>query len=433
VRPRRLALPNRKKSKMIQSRWNEQDEKRLVEGKQSSTGRDLALRIYSAQLIGADADLVLHGGGNTSVKLTMIADDGQPLDVIHIKGSGHDLATIDLAGMPAVRAQPLEKFRNLDRLDDLEMVAGLRHNLLDPNAPTPSLEALLHAYLPGRYVDHTHSTAALVIANQPDAAELATQIYGDRLAIVPYVMPGFELSVAADKIFRRAPADCEGLFLVNHGLFTQGETARQSYDRMIAAVSAAEAFLEKRGIVVGPTEAHESGHDSAAAPLMALLHEAVAPLGLTHLRFCSTPTLRAYSRLPDLAEITGRGTATPDHVIRTKPFPLILAKDASMADVTTGLEKYARRYQDYFERNLALSDEPKVMLDPFPRVVVVPGLGAVGIGHTAAAASIVGDLVEQTSRVIVAAEALGRYSPIKEAQLFQMEYWSLEQAKLRKG
>lgn len=418
---------------MTQSRWNEHDESRLTDAMHTKAERDLALRIYSARLIGADPDLVLHGGGNTSVKLTVADADGQPLDVIHIKGSGHDLATIGAAGMPAVRAAPLEQFRNLDRLDDLEMVAGLRNSLLDPTAPTPSLEALLHAYLPGRYVDHTHSTAALVIANQPDAADLAAQVYGDQLAVVPYVMPGFELSVAADRIFRRAPAGSEGLFLVNHGLFTQGETARQSYDRMIAAVGAAETFLAKRGIVVGLPETHDARYDAAAAPLLAIVRNALAPHGLAHLRFLSTASLRAYSLLPDLAEISARGTATPDHVIRTKPFPLILGAGATEADVATALKGYAQRYQAYFERNLALSDEEKIMLDPFPRVILVPGLGAFGIGHTAAAAGIVGDLVEQTARVILAAEALGRYRPINEAQLFQMEYWSLEQAKLRKS
>lgn len=417
---------------MMQSRWNEQEETRLTTEARSDAERDLALRIYSARLIGGDPDLVLHGGGNTSVKLTVAGDDGQPLDVIHIKGSGHDLATIGAAGMPAVYAAPLEKYRNLDRLNDLDMVAGLRRNLIDPAAPTPSLEALLHAYMPGRYVDHTHSTAALVIANQPDAAALAAQIYGDRLTVVPYVMPGFELSIAADRAFRRAPASSEGLFLVNHGLFTQGETARQSYMRMINAVRAAEAFLADRGIVVGPPETHDPEHDAAAAPVWALLQEVLAPNGLAHVQFCSTPSLRAYSALSDLAAISARGTATPDHVIRTKPFPLILAKDANEEDVAAALDDYAQRYRTYFDRNLALSDEPKTMLDPFPRMVLVPGLGAFGIGSNPIAAGIVVDLAEQTARIILAAEALGRYRPLSEAQLFQMEYWSLEQAKLKK-
>ncbi|KKB76870.1 hypothetical protein VW29_19420 [Devosia limi DSM 17137] len=417
----------------MQSRWNEQEEIRLTTEARSDAERDLALRIYSARLIGEDPDLVLHGGGNSSVKLTVTGADGQPQDVIHIKGSGHDLATIGAEGMPAVYAAPLEEFRTLDRLSDLDMVAGLRRNLIDPAAPTPSIEALLHAYMPGRYVDHTHSTAALVIANQPDAAELAARIYGDQLTVVPYVMPGFELSIAADRVFRRAPAGSEGLFLVNHGLFTQGETARQSYLRMIDAVRAAETFLADCGIVVGPPEAHEPGYDAGAAPVRALLQDALAPNGLAHVQFCSTPSLRTYSALPDLAEVSARGTATPDHVIRTKPFPLILERGANKEKLTAALDDYAQRYRAYFDRNLALTDEPKTMLDPFPRTVLVPGLGAFGIGNTAVAAGIVVELAEQTARIILAAEALGRYHPLSEAELFQMEYWSLEQAKLKKG
>lgn len=417
---------------MTRSRWNAQDEKRLTQHIETDAERDLALRIYSTRLIGSDPDLVLHGGGNTSVKLTVADAAGHPMDVIHIKASGHDMATIGAAGMPAVRAAPLEEFRNLDHLDDLDMVAGLRRNLLDPTAPTPSLEALLHAYLPGRYVDHTHATAALVIANQPNAAELAEQIYGSQLALVPYVMPGFELSIAADRVFRAAPAQTEGLFLVNHGLFTQGATARESYDRMMNAVSAAEAFLAKRGIIIPGPEMHETDHEAQASHMAAELRALLQMYGLTDLEFRSTPSIRAYSLLPNLAEISARGTATPDHVIRTKPFPLILQQDATPTDIAEALAGYSERYRAYFNRNAALSDEPKTMLDPMPRVVLVPGLGAFGIGNSAAAATIVSDLVEQTARVILAAETLGRYAPLGQADLFRMEYWSLEQAKLRK-
>lgn len=423
---------------MTSDGWNDAEAEGFAAGAISAADRDLALRLYSCRLIGADPDLVLHGGGNTSVKLSRLQHDGSLEHIIYIKGSGRDLATIDAEGMPGVYLSPLDAFRQLDALDDVEMVAGLRKNLVNPDAPTPSIEALLHAYLPGKYVDHTHATAALVIANQPDAAQLALRIFGDHLVILPYVMPGFELSIAGDRAFQAGLPEAVGLFLVNHGLFTQGETAQASYDRMRDCVQRLTDYLSERGIFIPAPEPHDDTAGERANRLASKLTRALNARGdskprLEALAFRRTPSIVSYTQLPDFADISSRGTATPDHVIRTKPFPLVVLEDWDQARIDSAFDQYGERYHAYFDRNAKLSAEPKTMLDTLPRVVLVPGLGAFGLGATNKAATIICDLVEQSARIILAAEALGRYAPLSESDLFRMEYWSLEQAKLRKG
>jgi rhamnose utilization protein RhaD (predicted bifunctional aldolase and dehydrogenase) len=419
----------------MKSLWNDDEAEVLISGK-SGAERDLALRVYTSRLIGGEPDLVLHGGGNTSAK-SAIEIDGAVVPVMFIKGSGWDLGTIEAPGLPAVRLLPLLEKRTLDRMDDREMVRFLRENLIDAKAPTPSVEALLHAFLPGKFVDHTHATASLVLANQPDAAAIAEGIFAGRVAVVPYVMPGFDLSVAGDKIYAAAPEGTEGLFLVNHGLFTVGEDARAAYERMLEFNGLCEEHLAARGIVVPGPEAtgpaNAASERFAAALRAAFAADGGIFAGKLALDFRTTPSILAYSRLDRLAEIAGRGTATPDHVIRIKPFPLIVPAEAGTEDLLVALADYARRYAAYFERNAPHASEPKIMLDPLPRVVIVPGLGLCGLGADAKAAAIAADLAEQTARIVLAAEAYGRFSPISERDLFDMEYWSLEQAKLGVG
>ncbi len=225
------------------SQWSDAAAEQLVdlyEGR--GVGRDLALRVYSSRLLGQDPKLVLHGGGNTSVKTVVEDLLGEPAQVLCVKGSGWDMATIEPAGLPAVRLAPLRKLRARDSLSDEEMVRVQRANLIDPNAPNPSVETLLHAFLPHKYVDHTHSSAVLSLADQPDAAERCADLYGRRLGLVPYIMPGFLLAKAAAETVEADPA-VEGLVLLQHGIFTFGDTARDAYERMIAAVSMAEERL----------------------------------------------------------------------------------------------------------------------------------------------------------------------------------------------
>lgn len=397
--------------------------------------RDLALRIYTSRLIGGETDLVLHGGGNTSVKTSRHRADGSLRPVLHVKGSGWDLGAIEAPGLPALELAPLLDAKSGPALSDPQMVALLRANLLDPASPNPSIETLLHAFLPAKFVDHSHAAAVLVLVNQPDAAEIGRRIYGRRLAIVPYVMPGYDLSIEAAKIFD-ANRDCEGLWLVNHGLFTFGETARQSYDRMIEFVNMAEAHLEEQGAgLVLPLASR--GHTAASRGFEGHLSARIRAAGSTMaagvaLDFRADAAIDTLLSRPDLAEISERGTITPDHVIRVKPFPLVLRGDEDAAALDAALAAYGDRYRTYFEVHARNASEPKTMLDTLPRVVLVKGLGLFGVGRNDVEASIVADLACQAARVMQAAESYGRFTPLPTADLFDMEYWSLEQAKLRK-
>lgn len=413
----------------MQSRWNDDDAGLYADAAIAERqDPDLGLRIYPSRIIGGDPDLVLHGGGNTSVK--MKAADG--CDIIHIKGSGWDLDKIEAPGLPAVRLDPLLAARDGKKLSDPEMVALLRANLLDSASPNPSVEALLHAFLPFRFVDHSHATAILALADQPDMQETVKRIHGDRVAWVPYVMPGFDLSIEGDKIYRRFPG-CEGLWLENHGLFTFADTARASYELMIEFVTMAEGDLAARGVsLTGPQECDRKPDPELARRLETALRTGDSPFapGL-HMDFRSTPAIREHVTKPDAEAISLRGTVTPDHVIRIKPWPLVIDADANEDAIETALRDYRQRYKAYFDRNAPRANEPKTMLDPYPRVVMVKGAGMFALGTTAKAAGIGGDLCEQATRAINAAEAYGRYTPISEADLFDMEYWSLEQAKLQ--
>ncbi|MGH6993284.1 MAG: class II aldolase/adducin family protein, partial [Caulobacteraceae bacterium] len=249
----------------MKSRWEEKDARAALV-RWGEAGRDLALRTYSARLLGADPSLVLHGGGNTSVKATARDLFGEEIDVLCVKGSGWDLAEIEPAGHPAVRLSPLLRLRALDRLSDEEMVDFQRANLLSQASPTPSVETLLHAFLPAKFIDHTHAEAILALADQPDARAVVAQAFGARVGFVPYVMPGFALARRAAEVFAADPT-IEGLVLERHGVFSFGASAKESYERMIALVSIAEAVIaaQSRGQAKKASPRPRAGPGAAAA------------------------------------------------------------------------------------------------------------------------------------------------------------------------
>ncbi|MEP6967889.1 MAG: class II aldolase/adducin family protein, partial [Pseudomonadota bacterium] len=403
----------------MKSRWDEAEARAAVDRYAAlGVGEDLALRTYSARLLGADPALVLHGGGNTSVKTRQTDVFGDEIDVLCVKGSGWDLATIEPPGHPAVRLAPLLRLRTLERLSDETMVNAQRQNLLDASAPNPSVETLLHAFIGETFIDHTHALAVLALANQPHAKELIEKVYGDRVACVDYVMPGFALAKAAAAAYDANPG-VQGLILLNHGVFSFGAGARESYERMIALVTLAEDFI-----------ARSSGAPAIRAPpAPALRADQVLPVlrGLVSRDGggrAATPwilDLRAGyddlalvedSRLEDWA---GRGVATPDHVIRTKRFPLALTKPMGdleewAKDSERALEAYVTAYHAYFARNAARAGGGKTELDPLPKVVAIPGLGLVGLGGNAAEAAITADVAQSWASTLLKAEAVGRFS-----------------------
>jgi rhamnose utilization protein RhaD (predicted bifunctional aldolase and dehydrogenase)/NAD(P)-dependent dehydrogenase (short-subunit alcohol dehydrogenase family) len=404
--------------------------------------RDLALRVYTTRLLGGDPRLVLHGGGNTSVKLRLPDLMGREVDVLCVKGSGADMAVIEPAGLPAVRLAELRMLLTRDAMSDEEMVRAQRANLLDPMAPNPSVETLLHAFIPQHFVDHTHATAVLSLIDQPDGEARAADLYDGRMGIVPYIMPGFGLAKAAARVFAASPG-AVGLILHKHGIFTFADTARDAYERMIEMVSRAEAALQRGRRAVFAT---------AQLPQAALPLAAVAPVVRGACSARDDKIEGAYRRLildfrtgdavlnfvngAEVSRYATSGVVTPDHTIRTKNWPLVLAAPESgkEADFAAGAKAavaaFVENYRRYFERNNARCGGTKTMLDPLPRVVLVPGLGLFGLGRSRKDAAIAADLAEAAVATITDAEAVGRFESISEADMFDCEYWSLEQAKL---
>jgi rhamnose utilization protein RhaD (predicted bifunctional aldolase and dehydrogenase)/NAD(P)-dependent dehydrogenase (short-subunit alcohol dehydrogenase family) len=409
---------------------------------QQGVNGDLALRIYSTRLLGRDPKLVLHGGGNTSVK-TMLRDLlGEQVEVLCVKGSGGDMATIEPAGLPAVRLERLRKLREREAVSDEDMVRIQRANLLDPTAPNPSVETLLHAFLPHKYVDHTHSTAVLGVIDQPYGEALCAEIYNGRAGIVPYIMPGFALAKKAAEVYEAAPA-VEALILHKHGIFTFGASAREAYERMIEMVTLAEERLkrDRKAVFVTAQLPQQLAAVTDIAPALrgACSLEDEKTEGAFRrlvLEFRATPAILNFVNGAELSRYGQAGVVTPDHTIRTKNWPLIVPapEEARVDDFKRAAHKavaaFVQNYQAYFARNNERVGGIKKILDPLPRVVLVPGLGLFGLGRSKKAAAVAADLAEAAIETITDAEAIGKFESISEADMFDMEYWSLEQAKL---
>ncbi len=424
----------------MRSLWSDAEAERLVAHYAATgIGRDVAERVYTSRLLGGDKRLVLHGGGNTSVKTT--ADDllGETHEVLCVKGSGWDMAAIEPAGLPAVRLDPLRRLRARDGLSDEDMVRVQRANLIDPGAPNPSVETLLHAFLPHKFIDHTHATAVLSLADQPDGAERCADLYRGRLGIVPYIMPGFLLAKKAAEVFEEDPS-VEGLVLIKHGIFTFADTARAAYERMIAAVTDAETRLGegRRHVFAGAALPNGAASVAEIAPIVRGACALAEPAGAWKrfvLDFRATPAVTNFVNGAELGRYGMAGVATPDHTIRTKNYPLIAPApadglDAFAATLRQGVADFVAEYHAYFARNNAVSAVKKRELDPMPRVVLVPGLGLFGLGRGARDAAVAADLAESWVETATDAEAIGTFESLTEAELFEMEYWSLEQAKL---
>jgi rhamnose utilization protein RhaD (predicted bifunctional aldolase and dehydrogenase)/NAD(P)-dependent dehydrogenase (short-subunit alcohol dehydrogenase family) len=427
----------------MRSLWSDEEAAAYVARyAQRGVGEDLALRVYSSRLLGADPRLVQHGGGNTSLKTTVNDMVGRPVEVLCVKGSGWDLGDIEPEGLPAVRMEALLALRQLNTLSDEGMVEAQRTALMVSNAPNPSVEALLHAWIPPRYVDHTHANAVLALTDQPGGEALCRDLYGDSLAVAPYVMPGFSLAHQVAQVFEANPK-AQGAILLKHGIFTWGDTARESYERMIRFVSMAEERL-KAGGGMTPVQV-KLPKPAPLAEVASILRGALAAkradgsLARMVLEHRASDAVLAFAGGQDLLRYSQQGLVTPDHVIRIKPWPLVVPApeagglDAFAEAVRQAVDDYATRYTAYFERNNGKAEPKKTMLDPVPRWVVVPGVGLFGVGASKSAASIAADIAETTVAVILDSEAMDRFESITEYDIFELEYWSLEQAKLGKG
>jgi rhamnose utilization protein RhaD (predicted bifunctional aldolase and dehydrogenase)/NAD(P)-dependent dehydrogenase (short-subunit alcohol dehydrogenase family) len=385
--------------------------------------------VYCSRLIGSDPSLVLHGGGNSSVKASYVDITGRSLDSIYVKGSGWDMGSIDAAGFAALRLDRLRELLDLDVLSDADMARELNAARLDPAAPSPSVESLLHAFLPYAAVQHSHADAIINLTNVNHADRYVRTVYGDDVVVIPYVKPGFDLA----RLVRTAWTDqlhdgVTGMVLMNHGLFTFGDDDRTAYERHIDLIDRAERWLDEnapRFVVVGDratpeTEPLDPPNPVTLADLRRAISVAAGRPMIVHRD--ADDAIRRFVARPDLESIASSGPLTPDHVIRTKRIPMI----------GTNVDGYVEQYRSYVDANRDRADAELELVDPAPRIVLDPDLGLLSAGATWKDAAIGADIYLRTMPVIErSTDHLGGYKALPPGDVFDVEYWDLEQAKLR--
>ena len=376
---------------------------------------DLDLRVYTSNLLGHSDELVLHGGGNTSVKTKI---DGE--DILLVKGSGWDLVSIKAEGFAPVKLDTLLEMAKLKSLSDSDMVSGQKAAMIDKSAPNPSVEAILHALIPYKFVDHTHADAVVTISNSETGIENIKEVFPNFL-IVPYVMPGFILAHTIYKMTQGLDwSSIDGIILHNHGIFTFDDDAKISYDKMIDAVTLAEDFLhDKSKIELNDMKVTNHFDISALKEIMSKVKGFEVSMNVNSSNLALT-----YASNEDLNAFASRGVLTPEHIIRTKRVPLII-KDAEIQEAVDGFKS---EYVKYFQK--FKSDE--ICLNPSPNYAVIKGFGVVSFGKNEKEANIINDIIEHTMMAVLRGDKLGGYKSISQKDSFEMEYWELEQAKLKK-
>ena len=448
----------------MQNLWSDADFQHSVSVQcgASDIPAELAELVYASRLLGSESSLVMHGGGNTSVKSELHDIIGYRVNVIFIKGSGVDLACLDAHDFTPVRIEPLQKLQHLYAIgerrseDDIRRFSTQRFKnflylnlfyLTDHmvnNSLSPSIETLLHAFLPHRFIFHTHSTALLTLSNQPDGEALCRQTLGEEFGLVPYIKPGLGLARSSADAYEKQPS-IKGLVLQKHGLVTFGATAAEAYDCMIASVSKLEERISRAGRKAFPVIALPdvmASVEDVAPVIRGAVVEEITPGSRDYrqfvLEFRTSPDILAYVNSGSLSDVSQRGAMTPDFIIRTKNRPLVVpAPDSGnlegfRAAVHEAVARYVDEYTAYFARQKEASGMQVSMLDPMPRVVLVPGLGLFGLGRTARAASVNADIAQSTASAILDAESVGTFESITEREVFDIEYWEMEQAKMNK-
>jgi len=427
----------------VKNRYNSSDAGNFIKA-HPQYHPELVLRVYTSRLIGQEPSLVLHGGGNTSVKAEMTTLLGDRTEVLFIKGSGWDLATIEPQGFPALDLTYLRRLRALESLSDEEMVNQFKTHMLDSSAPGPSIETLVHAFLPHRHIDHTHADAIVTLTNMDEPEQRLYSILGDRVAVLPWTMPGFPLALALASCFEAHP-DIEAIILRNHGIFTFADEAELSYNRMIHYVTLAEEYLQARQPQAPATAPGTTDNRQAAEMILPLLRGALTidpaapgstPPFLLHVR--DNEAIRRWLISDGAKARYDSGVLTPDHVIRTKNYPLWLDlqgldEEQTARAISAAMTAYEQRYMETFHSQVAARQVERTCLDPKPRVILIPGFGLVSAGVIEKAARMAADIGEHTLAAKTLGAAIAPYQELAEAHIFDMEYWSLEQAKLKKG
>jgi len=381
--------------------WSEKEAKKCKS--------NLDLRVYTSNLLGANDELVLHGGGNTSVK-----GDIDGIDVLHVSGRDSNLAEIKAEGFSPLRLDMLLDMAKQESLSDIEMLQGEQEAMMMASAPNPSVEAILHAIIPYKFVEHTHADAIVTISNAVSGKENIAKLYPNYL-IVDYVMPGFALAQRVYELTKEKKwDDIEGIILHNHGIFTFANDAKESYTKMIDAVTKAERFLDENATV---EIMHKYVHSDCD------IGRVVKTLGEykghdIHIAINQTPLAAFYASQENLREFASRGVLVPEHIIQTKRVPLIMED----TDLIGGLDRYVEAYKEYF--NKYATDE--VMLNPAPNYMIIKNLAVVCFGRSREEAKVIYDIVEHTMLAVLRADKLGGYKSISEKDSFQMEYWELK-------
>jgi len=417
----------------MQNRWNDNEAQQYY----GSTKDELALRVYSSRLLGQDNTLVLHGGGNTSVKIEQSNILGEQESILYVKGSGWDLQSIEKEGYAPVKMAHLLKLVQLKELTDAQMVNELKTHVTRADAPTPSVETILHALLPYKYVDHTHADAVISVTNTDNGLERIQSLYGDKVVIIPYVMPGFDLSRLCAEIFpQKIKKQTIGMVLMNHGIFSFGDTAKQSYERMIELVAMAEDYLKANNAFDISSDQYTKSSipgDLSAVEIAQLRNSLANRLGQpVIIQQQRTARTLSFANHPQIEHISQQGPATPDHVIRTKQYPML--NSATPGKFDNAVDDYISAYKDYFQQasQTPHDGQQKTMLDPLPRIILDAKGGMLTLGKNIKEAKIIADIYQHSMDIILRAEQLGGFSALPAQDIFDVEYWELEQAKLKK-
>jgi len=411
----------------MHSRWNATTARRLS---------PLDALVYRSRLIGEEESLGLWGGGNTSLKCTGRDLFGQPQETLWVKGSGANLKGCEGRHFAPLRLAELRSLTTRRTMTDEAMVAFLERCLLDPKAPRPSIETLLHAFIPETAIDHTHADAILALANTHHGASLVREALGTRLLWIPYLQPGFALSRRVFEAYRQSPA-AHGAVLEHHGLITWGRDGKTSYRRTIAYVTKAEQFLarqrRRRWSAAATTTLPFATRRNVLRQWLPAIRRRISQRRKMCLTLTETPDVLAFvnaRRMPALARV---GPATPDHMLRTKRIPLIVGLGAravgaaSPEAIVRQVERYAKQHRRYF---LAHRRPGQTMQDPYPRVILIPGVGMVTSGKDATEAAMVAQVYRHAAAIMRDASTVGRYTSVSEREAFAVEYWPLELYKL---
>ena len=422
----------------MRSKYSDSEAKKyILNYAKRGVSKDLALRIYTTQLLGNDPTVVLHGGGNTSVKSSIKTLLGDKEEIIYVKGSGKDMGNIEEDGFPALEMKNLLNMRSLKELDDFQMVNYQRKYMLDTSFPNASVETLLHAFLPYKFVDHSHSNAILSLIDQPDPVKICKKVFGEEMGIVPYIMPGFQLAKKAAEVFDQNP-NVKGLILLNHGIFTFAEHAKESYELMIRYISLAEKELKQKSKSINVKKYQEKKITASSIANLIRQQISIKPnKKIDHkiVYFYKPNFLDELFSHPKLKQFTTQGPVTPDHVIRIKSKPLVIDLSNDKLNnleskITKAVKKYQDDYQKYFKRNHKYNLKAN-MLDPYPRLILVKGIGIFSTGPSFKDAKIAMDVGINSLSVILEATKFGEFRSIQEKEIFKMEYWPLELAKIK--